>query len=217
MDNQNDDGLSPGQIWTLYQRMIEFHHKLLVINYSSEFRSKFKSPPVHPLQLAVQNDWFVFAQLYSFLTQKDIDVHMTSKKEILNLVENDLKQLNNDELLAKVKDDKLDKKDLIEILHVFIDEKIHSLENVEKITLKGNEIDNEEEEEEEEENEMEEIDYTIVMEDEDNRFMTDEISDKKMILKSQLDEKEWKIEVERVLPQLSELNLKIENKKAKSN
>ena len=217
MDNQNDDGLSPGQIWTLYQRMIELHHKLLVINYSSEFRSKFKSPPVHPLQLAVQNDWFVFAQLYSFLTQKDIDVHVTSKKEILNFVENDLKQLNNDELLAKVKDDKLDKKDLIEILHVFVDEKIHSLENVEKITLKGNEIDNEEEEEEEEENEMEEIDYTIVMEDEDNRFMTDEISDKKMILKSQLDEKEWKIEVERVLPQLSELNLKIENKKPKSN
>ena len=38
-----------------------------------------------------------------------------------------------------------------------------------------------------------------------------------MILKSQLDEKEWKIEVERVLPQLSELNLEIENKKAKSN
>ena len=217
MDNQNDDNLSPGQIWTLYQRMIELHHKLLVINYSSEFRSKFKSPPVHPLQLAVQNDWFVFAQLYSFLTQKDIDVHVTSKKEILNLVENDLKQLNNDELLVKVKDDKLDKKDLIEVLHVFVDEKIHSLENVGKITLKGNEIDNEEEEEEEEENEMEEIDYTIVMEDEDNRFMTDEISDKKMILKSQLDEKEWKIEVERVLPQLSELNLEMENKKAKSN
>lgn len=217
MDNQNDDGLSPGQTWTLYQRMIELHHKLLVINYSSEFRSKFKSPPIHPLQLAVQNDWFVFAQLYSFLTKKDIDVHVTSKKEILNLVENDLKQLNNDESLVKVKDDKLDKKDLIEILHVFVDEKIHSLENVGKITLKGNEIDNEEEEEEEEENEMEEIDYTIVMEDEDNRFMADEISDKKMILKSQLDEKEWKIEVERVLPQLSELNLEIENKKAKSN
>lgn len=216
MDNQNDDSLSPGQIWTLYQRMIELHHKLLAINYSSEFRSKFKSPPIHPLQLAVQNDWFVFAQLYSFLTQKDIDVHVTSKKEILNLVENDLKPLNNDELLVKVKDDKLDKKDLIEVLHAFVDEKINSLENVEKITLKGNEIGNEEEEEEEEENEMEEIDYTIVMEDEDNRFMTDEISDKKMILKSQSDEKEWKIEVERVLPQLSEFNLKTGNK-TKSN
>jgi estrogen-related receptor beta like 1 len=234
-----DDSQSPGfQFAVGFQSMHDLNDKLLAINYSKQFVQQFKCPPINRYFFCRQTNsaqqFYTFSCLSSFLlNQLNPNVVINVEDfEDPNLTIDTIINASNDFIDISFYNNNRNKfkvgfgQEIINFLNDLINKVINNYNNnnintnSNGIVIKGFDETNDEDINEDinsdEVNaillEEEQYDYNLI----DDKPQEDEDIDQKkdnQIMKSECDINEWKIEVERVLPQL---RVKMINKSAEN-
>lgn len=230
-----DDTQSPGyQFAILFQSMHDLNDKLLSIDYSKEFVRQYNCPPISRYYFCRQTNsgqqFYAFSALSAFLFEKldpnvkinvqDFDDPNVTINAILDSAKDftDITVLKNSYNKLRLGFGS----EVITLLNQLVDKVIESAKNNNNnsngIVIKGSDDSNDENISEEftadEINAivLDEEDYEYNLNEHKQEIIEEDLVDNRTdntIMKSDIDLNEWKIEVERVLPQLK---VKVHNK-----